>query len=307
MRTQGIALSDWQGVFSVPSFARQRDSRRSPDWPQNQRLFDHIRSGGITRFLYGGNAFLYHMNLADYADLLSWLAGQADDCWCIPSAGPSFGRLEDQAPLLRRHRFPLVMHLPCADPRDASGLEAGLRDFAHAAGTPLLLYVKDRDNFGANHLAGLDAIARLIDSGVALGIKYAVVQDPISPDPYLSALLARVPRHLVLSGMGERPALTHLRDFGLPGYTTGSGCLAPARTQAMFEACQAQNWDAAASLRSHFLPLEELRDAHGPARVLHAATTLSGLADLGPIPPFVSALDPSLNTALLQSIAGLHS
>ena len=37
---------------------------------------------------------------------------------------------------------------------------------------------------------------------------------------------------------------------------------------------------------------EDLRDAWGPARVLHHATELAGIAPTGPIPPFVSALAP---------------
>ena len=39
------------------------------------------------------------------------------------------------------------------------------------------------------------------------------------------------------------------------------------------------------------MPLEDLRDAWGPARVLHHATELAGIAPTGPIPPFVSPLD----------------
>jgi hypothetical protein len=38
------------------------------------------------------------------------------------------------------------------------------------------------------------------------------------------------------------------------------------------------------------MPLEDLRDAWGPARVLHHATELAGIATTGPIPPYVSAL-----------------
>jgi hypothetical protein len=39
------------------------------------------------------------------------------------------------------------------------------------------------------------------------------------------------------------------------------------------------------------MPLEDLRDAWGPARVLHHATELADIAPTGPIPPYVSALD----------------
>ena len=38
------------------------------------------------------------------------------------------------------------------------------------------------------------------------------------------------------------------------------------------------------------MPLEDVRDALGPARVLHAAVDGAGIASTGPIPPFVSEL-----------------
>ena len=47
------------------------------------------------------------------------------------------------------------------------------------------------------------------------------------------------------------------------------------------------------------MPLEDLRDAWGPARVLHHATELSGIVAAGPIPPYVSPLD----AARLQQLA----
>jgi dihydrodipicolinate synthase/N-acetylneuraminate lyase len=84
-----------------------------------------------------------------------------------------------------------------------------------------------------------------------------------------------------------------MRDFELPGFTTGSGCIAPALCSAIFAACQAQDWDRAEQRRAHFMPLEDLRDRWGPARVLHHATELSGIAPTGAIPPYVSPLDRS--------------
>ncbi len=53
----------------------------------------------------------------------------------------------------------------------------------------------------------------------------------------------------------------------------------------------AGDWAQAEALRARFLPLEDLRDAWGPARVLHHATELAGIARTGPIPPYVSALE----------------
>lgn len=285
-----VSLTSLEGVFAVPPLARRSDARRSLDFAENDRLAHHIAEGGITRLLYGGNAFLYHVTLAEYEELLGWLSGLPDPVWAIPSAGPSYGRAMDQAAILKRHKFPCVMMLPCGDPRDAAGLERGLREFAEASGKKLILYLKDTSNFGADKHAGLDVVARLVDDGICVGIKYAVVlQDP-SNDPYLEGLLRRVDRRRVISGMGERPAVSHLRVFGLPGFTTGSGCVAPYLSNAVLAACRQENWTEAETIRANFLPLEDLRDAWGPARVLHAAMEAAGVAQCGPLIPYVSPL-----------------
>ena len=296
MKTTPVALENLQGVFAVPPLARKPTAARELDLEQNAALVRHMASGGLSRFLYGGNAFLYHLTLAEYAELLDWMSGI--EGWAIPSIGPSFGRAMDQAPILRRHRFPTAMALPCGDPRDAHGLEAGLREIASAAGIPLILYLKSEDGFGSDLMAGLDAVARLVADRVCVAIKYAVVRTDPGLDPYLTALLERVDRRLVVSGVGERPAIAHMNGFGLPGFTTGSGCLAPSLTSALFSACTRGAWQEAEALRRLFLPLEDRRDAWGPARVLHAALELAHVVKTGPIPPFVSALAQDQRTAL---------
>ena len=43
-------------------------------------------------------------------------------------------------------------------------------------------------------------------------------------------------------------------------------------------------------IRELFLPLEDLRDGINPIRVLHAAVTLAGIADMGPALPRASNL-----------------
>ena len=290
---------DFRGVLPVPPLARKKDSQRSIDFAQNDRLVRHMAAGGITRLIYGGNALLYHITLADYAPLLDWLAGLTSEFLVIPSAGPSYGRAMDQAPLLRKHGFPCVMILPCGDPRDAAGLEQGMREISDAMEAPLLAYIKDEDNLGSDKEAGLDAVARLIDSGVCAGIKYAVVRKDPSQDKYLESLLRRVDRAKVISGIGERPAIVHLRDFNLTGFTTGSGCLAPRLSNDIFNLCQRGEYAAAETSRAEFLPLEDLRDAWGPSKVLHFATALAGLSDTGPILPYFSPL----SSAQLEQLA----
>lgn len=290
MKTSTVTSEDLRGVFSVPPLARKDDARRSLDFEQNNLIAKHIASGGITRFLYGGNAFLYHVTLREYEALLDWLSGFAGDHWAIPSAGPSYGRAMDQAELLRKYDFPAVMLLPCADPRDAAGLERGLREFADAAETKLILYLKEENNFGADKEAGLDVVAKLVDEGLCVAIKYAVVRQDPRQDQYLESLLTRVDRNLVVSGIGERPAVVHMRDWKLPGFTTGTGCIASHQSQQLFEACARGDFATAEKLRELFIPHEDLRDAWSPARVLHHSTELVGIAKTGSPPPFLSPL-----------------
>jgi dihydrodipicolinate synthase/N-acetylneuraminate lyase len=290
MKTTPVSVEDLRGVFPVPPLARKNDARRSIDFEQNDRIVRHIAGGGLTRFLYGGNAFLYHVTLAEFEALLDWLSGFADDLWAIPSLGPSYGRAMDQAALLRRYKFPCAMALPCADPRDAKGLETGLREIAESANTPLILYLKEENNFGSDKEAGLDVVARLTREGVCVAIKYAVVRQHPAEDAYLESLLKRVDRARVISGIGERPAVIHMRDWKLPGFTTGSGCVAPRLSGQIFEACVREDYETAEKLRAEFLPLEDLRDAWSPAKVLHFATRLAGVAETGPTPPFLSSL-----------------
>jgi dihydrodipicolinate synthase/N-acetylneuraminate lyase len=299
MKTTPVSIEDLQGVFPVPPLARKNDARRSIDFEQNNRIVRHIADGGLTRLLYGGNAFLYHVTLAEYEALLDWLNSFADGLWAIPSLGPSYGRAMDQASILRRYKFPCAMALPCGDPRDAKGLETGLREIAESANTPLILYLKDENNFGADKEAGLDVVARLVDAGVCVAIKYAVVRQTLAEDAYLDSLLKRVDRARVISGIGERPAVVHMRDWRLPGFTTGSGCVAPRLSGRIFEACVNRDNEMAEELRAEFLPLEDLRDAWNPAKVLHFATQLAGVAETGPVAPFLS----SLTERQLQEIA----
>ncbi|HEV8367766.1 MAG TPA: dihydrodipicolinate synthase family protein [Pyrinomonadaceae bacterium] len=296
-----------RGVFAVPPLARRNDAHRSLDFEQNELIVKHISAGGINRLIYGGNAFLYHVTIAEFEALLEWLGGISGDLWLIPSLGPLFGRALEQAALLRKYTFPVAMVLPCGDPRDAEGLERGYREIADAAATKLIIYLKDESNFGLDKNRGLDVVGRLVADGICAGIKYAVVRDDPAQDPYLEALLARVDRAHIISGIGERPAVVHLRDWQLAGFTTGSGCIAPRLSQSLLECLLAGDFDAAAAIREKFIPLEDLRDEWGPARVLHHATQLAGIAHTGPISPYVSELSEEQVKLLLPVARDLMS
>ncbi len=213
MARDPVTPPDLRGVFAVPPLPRRTDAHRTLDFDEAERVARHIAQGGVSRFLYGGNAFLYHVSLAEYESLLDWLAGFPADRWAIPSLGPSFGRAVDQCALLRRHSFRCAMMLPCGDPRDASGLEAGIREIADAAGLPLVLYLKSEDGFGSDFERGLDAVGRLVGDGTCVAVKYAVVRQDPAQDSYLDGLLeagrsrARGQRHRRAAGRRAPPRL----------------------------------------------------------------------------------------------------
>src|SRR5437764_13384763 len=92
-------------VLAVPPLARNGDY--SLNEAENTKLIRHIEGGGIRTLLYGGNANFYHIALSEYDQVLGFLAQAAGaDTWVIPSAGPAYGTMMDQAKMLRRHNFP---------------------------------------------------------------------------------------------------------------------------------------------------------------------------------------------------------
>lgn len=277
-------------VYPVPPLARKNDAKRSLDIRENDKLFHFLLGQGMKRIVFGGNALVYHLTMREYSELIEWLSGLTDKAEIMPGIGPAYGRAMDHAAIVRKHRFPSLLALPNGDPRDAGGLETGYREIAHAAGIPLSLYVKDETSYGTDKEAGLDVIGRLVDSKVCVSIKYAVVRKNPAEDPYLRGLLKRVDPSFVISGIGERPAIVHMRDFKLPGFTTGSGVVAPALSLQLFQACVRQDYAKAEEVRQLFMPLEDLRDTWGPPRVLHHAVASAGVAETGPLSPFVGPL-----------------
>ena len=127
-------------------------------------------------------------------------------------------------------------------------------------------------------------------------IKYATVRTDPREDVYLRALLDVVDRQIIVSGIGERPAIVHLRDFGLQGFTSGSVCVAPNSSMRILSLCKEGAGPRPRRSAQQFLPLENLRDAFSPIRVLHDAVTLAGIADMGPMLPMLSNLPDAQRT-----------
>jgi dihydrodipicolinate synthase/N-acetylneuraminate lyase len=281
-------------VLAVPPLCRNTDL--SISHTENAKLIHHIESGGIRTLLYGGNANFYHIPLSEFDQVLGVLAELAGpDTLVIPSVSCLWGSMMDQARLLRRHKFPTVMVLPLQGPVTSRGVEAGIRRFVDAAGFPALLYLKN-DGY-----MDVEDVARLATSGAISGIKYAIVRDDPANDPYLRALCDAVnPRHII-SGLGEQPAIVHMRDFELPGFTAGVINIAPAASAAMLKAIRAGSWSTAEQIRQICKPLEDLRNAISPVRVLHEAVRLCGIADTGPLLPLLSNLDEADHARVAQA------
>jgi dihydrodipicolinate synthase/N-acetylneuraminate lyase len=299
MKTTPVTAADLSAsVLAVPPLARRADLSLNAD--ANRALIRHLEAGGVTTLMYGGNANFYHLPTSEYAATLDFLAEAAGvDSWVIPSAGADYGKLMDQAAILRTRAFPTAMALPFGNPSNDSGVATALRRFADRLGKPIIAYVK-----GLGYIEPA-TLGKLAKDGVICAIKYAVVRDDPKKDTYLDELVQHVSRDMIISGIGERPAVVHLRDFGLKCFTSGSVCVAPNGSTRILALLKAKRWDEAEKIRAAYIPLEDQRDARGPIRVLHDAVTLAGIADMGPILPMLSNLEPAERGAVQAAATAL--
>ncbi len=290
MKTSPITSEDLaRSVIAVPPLCRNADADFSLNAEENTKLIRHLEAGGISTLLYGGNANLYNIAVSEYDALLGLLAETAaPNTWVIPSVGPFFGNIVDQADILANHKFPTAMILPTLFPATTSGIQTAVRKFVERSGLPAVLYIKD-----ATYVSP-EGAAQLVDEGLISWIKYAIVHPIPNADPYLAELVTRVDPALIVSGIGEQPTLAHLRDFGVQGFTSGCVCVAPAKSMAVLRAIQAAEYETAAALIARFKPLEDLRNTHGPIPVLQHAVALAGVADTGSFLPLLSPLAESL-------------
>lgn len=270
-----------QSVIAVPPLARAADGTLAA--AENEKLIRHLERGGINILLYGGNAVFYHLRPSEYERVLQLLVQTAAPSTAVvPAVGPTYGSMMDQAEVLQDFQFPTVMVLPQRDITDPQGIVHGIRAFAHAYGKPVVLYLK------FENWLPTAAVKSLVDDGLVSWIKYAVVHDDPAADDELRRLVDAVGGERIISGIGEQPAIVHLRDFGVTGFTSGCVCVAPRRSMQMLRAIQAGDFQTAELIRQKFSVLEGLRNRIHPIRVLHAAVTASGIADAGPIIPLLS-------------------
>ncbi|HEY1083546.1 MAG TPA: dihydrodipicolinate synthase family protein [Prosthecobacter sp.] len=288
MKTTPVTTADLRSsVIAVPPLCRNADLSLSRE--ENKKLIDHLYAGGVRTLLYGGNANLYNIAVSEFDALLDMLTELAqDDMWMVPSIGPMYGTALDQAAILRNHKFPTAMLLPTLFPSKPAGVATAIRHLAEKAGMKLVLYIKDESYITPEHAA------ELVNDGLISWIKYAVVKPNPADDLYLTKLVSLVNPDLIVSGIGEQPAIIHLRDFGITGFTAGCVCVAPRLSMDLLRAIDAKDYDRAEQIREIFLPLEDQRNAHSPILVLHHAVALAGVAKTGPVLPLLTELPDEL-------------
>jgi dihydrodipicolinate synthase/N-acetylneuraminate lyase len=261
---------------------------------EQAKILAWLREGGITSFLYGGCANFFNASVRQYAatlDVIERLA-QADD-WVIPTIGPDFGKAMDQIEILKGRDFPSAMLLPLS-PVTAAGVATGLRRLSDAFGRPLMVFFKSPDYATATDLVAM------IKDGVLCCVEYGIGGSTDKPEPFLADLLCRAGNaDAIIDGAGERTITLHAR-FGLKGYTSGSGVVAPHLSMALLNAVKRGDLAEAERIRDYFLELEGLRQAFAPIPVLHDAVRLAGIANTGPIGPFFSNTS---DESVLHSIA----
>ncbi len=269
---------------------------------QNEKIIRFLEAGGVRSLLYGGNAVFYHIRLSEFADVLSMLSDTAgDETVVVPSIGPAFGMAMDQAEVLRDFNFPTAMLLPSRDVVDQRGIATAIRSLADRLDMPLVLYLK------FDRWLEPETIQSLENDGVISWIKYAVVRENPSKDDYLRELLDVFPANRVVSGIGEQPAIVHLRDFGVTGFTSGCVCVAPERSMQMMRAIHSADWNEAEAIRVWFQPLEDLRNEINPIRVLHHAVELAGIAKTGPMQPMLSDLSATEQQKIKSAVETMLS
>jgi dihydrodipicolinate synthase/N-acetylneuraminate lyase len=172
-----FSAADLSGsVIAVPPLCRDKEWQASPS--ENARLIRYLEAGGVRTLLYGGNANFYGIALSEYEAVLDALeAAAGPKTVVIPSVGPYFGTMMDEAEVLARRRFPTVMVLPTTAVSAPEGVRTAVLKVVEMLRRPVVLYVKDE------HYVTPEIARALVEEEVISWIKYAVVRANPAADP----------------------------------------------------------------------------------------------------------------------------
>jgi 4-hydroxy-tetrahydrodipicolinate synthase len=296
MRTTSVTPSRLSSsIIALPAIARRVDGRI--DLEESRKIVDWLVSAGVTAFMYGGIGGLFNARLSEYGQILDLLEAVAPkDAWMVPSIGGDYGKATDQVALLRERDFPTAILLPFS-PVQPSGVATGIRKLADAYGKPLMVFFKSPD-----YLRPAD-IAALLKDGALCGVEYGIAPDANGRSPHLETLLGLLgSADQLIDGAGE-VAIVRNSKFGIKGYTSGSGLLAPHLSMALLHAVQRGDRSAIETLSRPFEAFEAVRATYSAIPVVHAALSLAGIAETGPMEPFFESTFDQAATEHITRVA----
>lgn len=289
MKTTPVTPADLvASIIALPPIARTSDGGIHVG--ESRKVIDWLVSAGVSSFMYGGIANLFNARLSEYGAVLDLIEALApsDEAWMVPAIGGDFGKAIDQVAILRERDFPTAILLPfwLVQPK---GVATGIRKLADAYGKPLMVFFKALD-----YLTPQD-VAALLKDGVLCGVEYGVVPDENGQSPHLTELLDRVgSADRLIDGAGEL-TIVESSKFGIQGYTSGTGLMAPHISMALLDAVKRNDRAAIETLSQPFVAFDAARNAYSAIPVVHDAVRLVGIADTGPIGPFFeTASDPAI-------------
>jgi 4-hydroxy-tetrahydrodipicolinate synthase len=295
MKTTAITPSCLiSSIIALPPIARFADGTINVE--ESRKVVTWLTSANVTAFMYGGIAGLFNARLSEYGQVLNLIETVAPaDAWMVPAIGGDFGKAIDQVAILRDRAFPTAILLPFS-PVQPSGVATGIRKLTDAYGKPLMVFYKSTD-----YLRSAD-IAALLKDGCLCGLEYGIAPDENGRAPHLESLLELVgSAERIIDGSGEK-TIPGNSKFGIKGYTSGSGLLAPHISMALLEAVKRGDRPEIEKLSSHFQAFDEARASYSAIPVVHEAVKLAGIADTGAMGPFFDTDYDETETAAIARV-----
>ncbi len=282
-------------IIALPAIARRQDGHINVE--ESRKIITWLAGAGVSSFMYGGIAGMFNARLSEYEEVLDLIESVApSEAWMVPAIGGDYGKAIDQVAMLKKRDFPTAILLPFA-PVQASGVATGIRKLADAYGKPLMVFFKSPD-----YLRPVD-MAALVKDGALCGVEYGIAPDASGRSPHLETLLDLLgSAEWLIDGAGELTIVGNSK-FGIQGYTSGTGLLAPHLSMALLDAVRRGDRPAIETLSRPFHDFDAVRGAYSAIPVVHAALSLVGIAETGPMGPFFESTFDEAATAHITRVA----